>query len=327
MRVWATAMRSAASLTARQPARVTFLATRVFAPCSSRALSSVPTGRAFHSPVPAKQGSTFETHCFDADNLLTSHGIDASKCVFVELTSSTRLYNLVIAHFGQATACSFAPINHSAIKTFSLFGEGEEEEQDTSLKLGMGLGVTKLEHEVQGVKHTISAVHQRRGPIVGTMAGVKTWENLVLFVEGSGPAARHVLTDLLEQLSKGQEETGKITIYSFKKHFEWVHMATQTARSLESVVLPVGTKQQVINDIDSFLSPETYRFYNSHGIPYKRSYLFHGVPGSGKTSFLQATPPPVPNWSIDARSRTLPHRSARVPHHRRRADLASCTRP
>jgi len=48
----------------------------------------------------------------------------------------------------------------------------------------------------------------------------------------------------------------------------------------------------VISDIDSFLSPETYRFYTSHGIPYKRSYLFHGVPGSGKTSFLQATPPP-----------------------------------
>ncbi|KAJ1465255.1 hypothetical protein T484DRAFT_1648427, partial [Baffinella frigidus] len=30
------------------------------------------------------------------------------------------------------------------------------------------------------------------------------------------------------------------------------------------------------------------RFYTSHGIPYKRAYLFHGVPGAGKTSFLQA---------------------------------------
>merc|ERR1712113_706228 len=28
--------------------------------------------------------------------------------------------------------------------------------------------------------------------------------------------------------------------------------------------------------------------YFKHGIPYKRSYLFHGVPGSGKSSLIQA---------------------------------------
>jgi len=127
-----------------------------------------------------------------------------------------------------------------------MYDEGEEEWKEASLTLGMGLGVTKLEHQVEGVKHTISAVHQRRGPIVGTMEGVKTWENLVLFAEGRGPAARHALTHLLEQLSKVEEDTDKITIYSFKKYEEWAHMATKSARSLESVVLPEGTKQQVI---------------------------------------------------------------------------------
>jgi len=35
-------------------------------------------------------------------------------------------------------------------------------------------------------------------------------------------------------------------------------------------------------------SEETAEFYQNHGIPYKRSYLFYGVPGAGKTSMIQA---------------------------------------
>ena len=29
-------------------------------------------------------------------------------------------------------------------------------------------------------------------------------------------------------------------------------------------------------------------FYEAHGIPWKRSFLFHGAPGAGKTSAIQA---------------------------------------
>merc|ERR1711879_822861 len=39
---------------------------------------------------------------------------------------------------------------------------------------------------------------------------------------------------------------------------------------------------------DNFLSKETMAWYKGHGIPYKRSYLFYGVPGTGKTSIIQA---------------------------------------
>jgi mitochondrial chaperone BCS1 len=44
----------------------------------------------------------------------------------------------------------------------------------------------------------------------------------------------------------------------------------------------------VVGDLSSFLSKESFQFYNKHGIPYKRSYLFYGVPGAGKTSLLTA---------------------------------------
>ena len=44
----------------------------------------------------------------------------------------------------------------------------------------------------------------------------------------------------------------------------------------------------MVGDLSSFLSKESFQFYNKHGIPYKRSYLFYGVPGAGKTSLLTA---------------------------------------
>jgi len=57
-------------------------------------------------------------------------------------------------------------------------------------------------------------------------------------------------------------------------------------RSMESVILPEGQSEMLIQDMTSFLSSEVW--YREKGVPYHRGYLFHGPPGSGKTSFLLA---------------------------------------
>jgi chaperone BCS1 len=57
---------------------------------------------------------------------------------------------------------------------------------------------------------------------------------------------------------------------------------------VDSVVLPSSTKDKIIEDLNKFLTVPTYTFYVEHGIPYKRSYLFYGEPGAGKTSLIQA---------------------------------------
>ena len=40
--------------------------------------------------------------------------------------------------------------------------------------------------------------------------------------------------------------------------------------------------------LKNFVSEDMLSSYKSHCIPYRRSYLLHGVPGAGKTSFIQA---------------------------------------
>merc|ERR1719433_1746793 len=69
---------------------------------------------------------------------------------------------------------------------------------------------------------------------------------------------------------------------------DWEQTQTQQARQMESVILPKGMIDRVESDMAEFLSKETAAWYNQFGIPYKRSYLFHGVPGTGKTSLICA---------------------------------------
>ena len=55
---------------------------------------------------------------------------------------------------------------------------------------------------------------------------------------------------------------------------------------MDSVVLDDGVAQGIIDDIRQFEKSEDW--YKKKGIPYRRGYLLHGPPGTGKTSLTQA---------------------------------------
>lgn len=60
-------------------------------------------------------------------------------------------------------------------------------------------------------------------------------------------------------------------------------MAKRPAHSLH---LPDGSKERLLEDAKHFLSPQTRRWYQDHGVPYRRGWLLSGIPGSGKTSLV-----------------------------------------
>lgn len=78
-------------------------------------------------------------------------------------------------------------------------------------------------------------------------------------------------------------------------------------RMLESVVLDAGVKERIVDDVKAFMKRGRWYFERGQfnfrilrrlegfltlslfaGIPYRRGYLLHGPPGSGKSSFIQA---------------------------------------
>jgi len=57
---------------------------------------------------------------------------------------------------------------------------------------------------------------------------------------------------------------------------------------MHTVVLEHGQKNRVLADINEYLHPSTPKWYANRGIPYRRGWLFHGPPGTGKSSLAWA---------------------------------------
>lgn len=95
------------------------------------------------------------------------------------------------------------------------------------------------------------------------------------------------IKELLEEgrkLALSKEET-RIQIKAVTD-WGWNTLALQAPRSLDSVILDRDVKDNLLEDITRFI--ENPKWYWEKGIPYRRGYLFHGIPGSGKTSLILA---------------------------------------
>ena len=64
----------------------------------------------------------------------------------------------------------------------------------------------------------------------------------------------------------------------------WQQVANRPVRPMQTVVLDDEQKIRVLSDMNEYLHPATPRWYANRGIPLRRGYLFHGPPGTGKTS-------------------------------------------
>lgn len=88
-----------------------------------------------------------------------------------------------------------------------------------------------------------------------------------------------------------QDTSHKTTIYrprskELRRDYNmWQQVARRPVRPIRTVVLDSKEKHDVLSDVNEYLHPATPRWYASRGIPLRRGYLFHGPPGTGKTSF------------------------------------------
>ncbi|KAH6840918.1 BCS1 N terminal-domain-containing protein [Chaetomium sp. MPI-CAGE-AT-0009] len=64
----------------------------------------------------------------------------------------------------------------------------------------------------------------------------------------------------------------------------WQQVANRPVRPMQTVVLDDEQKIRILSDMNEYLHPATPRWYANRGIPLRRGYLFHGPPGTGKTS-------------------------------------------
>ncbi|RKU48697.1 hypothetical protein DL546_009559 [Coniochaeta pulveracea] len=68
----------------------------------------------------------------------------------------------------------------------------------------------------------------------------------------------------------------------------WQRCMARTSRPFSTVILNDKVKKELIDDVTDYLDPATRRWYSNRGIPYRRGYLLHGPPGTGKSSLSLA---------------------------------------
>lgn len=113
----------------------------------------------------------------------------------------------------------------------------------------------------------------------------KPWETVTLTTLYS---QRHIFEELFTEAHRlAQQSTEGKTIVYTSRGTAWEKFGEpRRKRPIESVILDKGVKECITADIKDFLSSENW--YYDRGIPYRRGYLLHGPPGSGKSSFIQA---------------------------------------
>jgi mitochondrial chaperone BCS1 len=102
-------------------------------------------------------------------------------------------------------------------------------------------------------------------------------------------ASRRTMQTLLEQAMNHatQQRANRLTLYTVDRWGdEWRLADSKPRRSLESVVLDEDRARFLQDDIHGFFGRQDW--YAQMGIPWRRGYLFHGPPGTGKTSAAYA---------------------------------------
>jgi len=92
-------------------------------------------------------------------------------------------------------------------------------------------------------------------------------------------ASKYYVDNILDT----KKEQNKTTIYLWDDY--WETLEKRSTRDLSTIYLG-GKETKILDNIKDFLSDDTKQLYNTLGIPYKHNILFHGYPGTGKSSLI-----------------------------------------
>ena len=95
---------------------------------------------------------------------------------------------------------------------------------------------------------------------------------------------RKPLFKLLEEAKRVYEKTkpDMVTVRVLDQRGTWRKVAYRHKRPLNSIIMDDEKREELLRDAREFLSAESW--YTKRGIPWKRGYLLHGSPGTGKSS-------------------------------------------
>lgn len=128
----------------------------------------------------------------------------------------------------------------------------------------------------RGVKCSIERQDTGSGP----NTDFRRRSDLVLHVQSRDTALCLALLESISEAGRSNKETPKVYV------FQWGWQPVRNCPTGRAAILPDGQYDSMAQDLRDFFDSE--QWYREVGLPYRRGYLLHGIPGSGKTTLVIA---------------------------------------
>ena len=167
-----------------------------------------------------------------------------------------------------------------------LIGDSDHLEIDSIIKRGGEFNIKcrlpEGKHTLTYLDKSVSICYERSNAVVGTAVSATRHEIVSIDI------SRNLINRFMEDartFCKIKPKNDEAITHLYVPHY-WRVLSKLPKRSLNTIYIDETVKGKIVRDIDIFLNSRDK--YVNYGIPYKRNYLFEGLHGTGKTSFIYA---------------------------------------
>lgn len=111
-------------------------------------------------------------------------------------------------------------------------------------------------------------------------------KNKTMTITYIGRNSRSALEDLVKSVEEMNKKPPEIRFVYESRGSHWENVGEIVPRTLKGSVFPPGFVERIRGDLQAFYKSKDA--YLERGLPWRRGYLFWGLPGTGKSSLIEA---------------------------------------